>query len=120
VVNQNYDYYDPRPFYVAVDRGELKTVYERVVTLLEPSDTWEGEVRDVSWPRDLLRPTGKHGRPFEEKLDQEEAELDDEKKDDGDEEEHEDQAELRLDDQSPDNCRSSPKRASAVLEEPAD
>ncbi|KAG8826219.1 hypothetical protein FRC17_008318 [Serendipita sp. 399] len=120
VVNQNYDYYDPRPFYVAVDRGELKTVYERVVTLLEPSDTWEGEVRDVSWPRDLLRPTGKHHRPFEEELDQEEAELNDEKKDDGDEEEHEDQAELRLDDQPPGNTSSSPERASAVLEEPAD
>ncbi|KAG8829328.1 hypothetical protein FRC17_006751 [Serendipita sp. 399] len=121
VVNQDYPSYDdPRPFYAAVDRGELKTVYERVVTLLEPSDTWEGEVRDVSWPRDLLRPTGKHDRPFEEELDQEEAESNEEKKDDGDEEEHEDQVELRLDDQSPDNSGSSPKRASAVLEEPAD
>ncbi|KAG8826220.1 hypothetical protein FRC17_008319 [Serendipita sp. 399] len=121
VVNQDYPPYDdPRPSYAAVDRGELKMVYEQVIALLEPSDTWAGEVRDVSWPRDLLRPTGMDDRLFEEELDQEEAELNDDNDDGDDEEEHEDQAELRLDDQSPDNSRSSPERASAVLEEPAD
>ncbi|KAG8820461.1 hypothetical protein FRC17_010146 [Serendipita sp. 399] len=124
-------------FYAAVNRGELKTVYERVVTLLEPSsDEWEGEVRDVSWPRYLLRPTGTEERPFEEGLEQGEAESndkrnedndgndeedgndDDDDQEDGTEEEHEDQTELRLDDQLRGNGRSLQEGTSAVIEGP--
>ncbi|KAG8820701.1 hypothetical protein FRC17_010072 [Serendipita sp. 399] len=118
---------DPRPFYAAVDRDELKAVYERVVTLLDPSDTWEGKVKDVSWPKDLLRLTGTEEKPFEEEVEQEEVGLNDKRNEDDDddddddegddnEEEHEDQAALRLDDLSSDNSRSSPERASAVIE----
>ncbi|KAG8807711.1 hypothetical protein FRC17_004300, partial [Serendipita sp. 399] len=62
----DHDGYGPRRNYAKVDRGELGMVYVRVVTLLEPLETWEGKSKDVSWPRDLLRPTGTKDKPFEE------------------------------------------------------
>ncbi|KAG8824225.1 hypothetical protein FRC17_009147 [Serendipita sp. 399] len=49
-----------------VDRGELRSVYERVVTCLEPRGTWDGDEKDASWPRDFLRPTGTAVKPLEE------------------------------------------------------
>ncbi|KAG8818206.1 hypothetical protein FRC19_010818 [Serendipita sp. 401] len=43
--------------YDQVDRGELKTLCDEVIALLEPAGPWDGEEVDVSWPRHLLRPT---------------------------------------------------------------
>ncbi|KAG8813595.1 hypothetical protein FRC17_001490 [Serendipita sp. 399] len=49
-----------------VVRTELKVVFDEVVTLLGSAEgPWDGEVKDISWPRHLLRPTGTKGRPFE-------------------------------------------------------
>ncbi|KAG8826218.1 hypothetical protein FRC17_008317 [Serendipita sp. 399] len=124
--------WDSWHLYAPVDRGELKTVYERVLTLLEPSGAWEGEVRDVSWPRDLLRPTGTVQMPFEEEDEQGEAELNNEgnenddndggggEKGDDNEEEHGNQAELRPDDKPPGSSRSSREGTSAVIEGPVE
>ncbi|KAG8829327.1 hypothetical protein FRC17_006750 [Serendipita sp. 399] len=123
-VNQHYSYAN-------IDRGELKSVYERVVTLLEPLDAWEGELRNVSWSRDLLRSTGTRWRPFIEETEQGEAELNDERNEDNDndgssgsgkkgdnnEEEHEDQAERRLEDQPLSNSRPSREGRPIVMEE---
>ncbi|KAG8839549.1 hypothetical protein FRC20_005997, partial [Serendipita sp. 405] len=52
---------------VVVDKQELDTVYKEVLTILEPTtDPWEGEMKDISWPRYLLRPTGTRENPFTE------------------------------------------------------
>ncbi|KAG8830626.1 hypothetical protein FRC17_004603 [Serendipita sp. 399] len=62
---------DVRSHYQMVDRKELKATCEEVVALLNPSGPWDGEEKDVSWPRHLLRPTGTKEKPFEEDLEQE-------------------------------------------------
>ncbi|KAG8808503.1 hypothetical protein FRC17_003924, partial [Serendipita sp. 399] len=57
--------------YRRVDRTELKTVCEEVVTLLNPTEPWEGEETDISWPVHLLRPTGTKGAPFKDEVEKE-------------------------------------------------
>ncbi|KAG8804000.1 hypothetical protein FRC17_006059 [Serendipita sp. 399] len=49
---------NPQTYYAVVDRAELKTLYGEVLTLLKPAGQWEGEVKNVAWPRELLRPIG--------------------------------------------------------------
>ncbi|KAG8804298.1 hypothetical protein FRC17_006009, partial [Serendipita sp. 399] len=62
---------DSRPHYAIVDRAELKTLYREVLALLKPAGHWEGEVKDIAWPRGLLRPTGNSlvGSGFEGEMD---------------------------------------------------
>ncbi|KAG8829826.1 hypothetical protein FRC17_005943, partial [Serendipita sp. 399] len=71
VVNEDEDD-DLRPHYEDEDetRQELKATYERVIDLLGPAAMWEGEGKDVSWPRHLLRPTGTCINPFDELFDE--------------------------------------------------
>ncbi|KAG8797099.1 hypothetical protein FRC17_007845, partial [Serendipita sp. 399] len=47
---------DSRLLYGKVSRAALKDVYDDVIALLEPKGSWDGEQKDVSWPRHLLRP----------------------------------------------------------------
>ncbi|KAG8807379.1 hypothetical protein FRC17_004490 [Serendipita sp. 399] len=70
VLDGDYNYEDPRPFYIMVDREDLKVVYERVVTLLESVEVFEGEKKEALWPRYLLRPTGTHDKPFKEDVEE--------------------------------------------------
>ncbi|KAG8798002.1 hypothetical protein FRC16_008212 [Serendipita sp. 398] len=57
ILSQGRFFNDVRPHYDQVDRGELKTLCDEVIALLEPAGPWDGEEVDVSWPRHLLRPT---------------------------------------------------------------
>ncbi|KAG8809584.1 hypothetical protein FRC17_003375, partial [Serendipita sp. 399] len=61
--------------------------YERVITLLEPPRTWEGESKDVSWPADLLRPTGTKRNPFKEDVEPTNSRDESKEKDKGEEDE---------------------------------
>ncbi|KAG8824312.1 hypothetical protein FRC17_009130 [Serendipita sp. 399] len=63
---------NPHPDYEEVDRGALGSVYEEVITLLESAELpRDGERTDISWSRNLLRPTGTKDRPFEEDVEEE-------------------------------------------------
>ncbi|KAG8812823.1 hypothetical protein FRC19_002869 [Serendipita sp. 401] len=56
---------DPLKRYTTVDKEALKAVCEEVLGLLEPTEpTGEEEAKDISWPRHLLRPTGRFSNPF--------------------------------------------------------
>ncbi|KAG8791318.1 hypothetical protein FRC16_000457 [Serendipita sp. 398] len=68
VISRDYNYQDPRPHYQKVDRGELKTVCNELIDILEPREYWDGEEVDVSWPRQLLRPTGTEKNPFKDEV----------------------------------------------------
>ncbi|KAG8816549.1 Origin recognition complex subunit 2, partial [Serendipita sp. 399] len=57
--------------YRRVDRTELKTICEEVVTLLNPTEPWEGEETDISWPVHLLRSTGTKDAPFKDEVEKE-------------------------------------------------
>ncbi|KAG8833278.1 hypothetical protein FRC18_003907 [Serendipita sp. 400] len=56
---------DPLKRYTTVDKEALKAVCEVVVGLLELTEpTGEEEAKAISWPRHLLRPTGRFDNPF--------------------------------------------------------
>ncbi|KAG8806818.1 hypothetical protein FRC17_004800 [Serendipita sp. 399] len=72
VTGRSHSLWDERADYQLVDRGELKAVHEDVVLLLESAEgSHESEGKDISWPKNLLRPTGQIGNSFEDE--QEEA-----------------------------------------------
>ncbi|KAG8810778.1 hypothetical protein FRC17_002784 [Serendipita sp. 399] len=48
------DIYGMRRHYEKVNRAALKSVYDDVIALLELKESWDGEQKDVSWPRHLL------------------------------------------------------------------
>ncbi|KAG8754687.1 hypothetical protein FRC14_004835 [Serendipita sp. 396] len=68
VISRDYSCQDPRPHYQKVDRGELKTVCNELIDILEPRGYWDGEEVDVSWPRQLVRPTGTEKNPFKDEV----------------------------------------------------
>ncbi|KAG8797841.1 hypothetical protein FRC16_008461 [Serendipita sp. 398] len=71
VISRDYGFYHSRPHYEQVDRGELRTLCDEVIGLLEPMGLWDGNEVDISWPRRLVRPTGTRQKPCREFGDQE-------------------------------------------------
>ncbi|KAG9051867.1 hypothetical protein FS842_010902 [Serendipita sp. 407] len=70
-ISRDYGFYHSRPHYEQVDRGELRTLCDEVIGLLEPMGLWDGNEVDISWPRRLVRPTGTRQKPCREFDDQE-------------------------------------------------
>ncbi|KAG8795930.1 hypothetical protein FRC17_008056, partial [Serendipita sp. 399] len=77
--------------YAHVDIGELETVCQRVIALLDPPATWEGESKDISWPRKLLRPTGTRLKRFKKDVERASSRNQNEENDEEADEEEEDE-----------------------------
>ncbi|KAG8753844.1 hypothetical protein FRC14_005690 [Serendipita sp. 396] len=69
VISREIGFYHFSPSYEQVDRGELRTLCDEVITLLEPMGPWDGNEVDISWPRCLVRPTGTRQKPCREEYD---------------------------------------------------
>ncbi|KAG8830237.1 hypothetical protein FRC17_005155 [Serendipita sp. 399] len=55
--NWDVDIDDSQSHYKGVNKAELEATCEEVLALLNPTEPWDGEEKDISWPEHLLKST---------------------------------------------------------------